>query len=377
MKKASKTLAVLLSVLLLFSFGTTVFADETSAPDFDAASSSTESSAEPSDEPSAAPETSESSESSEVSAPESAEPETSGTESSSTESSEESAVTETKVQTYANTGEEPVAKIGETPYASLQEAVNAASASDQATTITLVADIADIHASDIVTIPSEANLTLDMNEKKITVASDFMGRPLINEGTLTITGNGTIDSSASDTKGYGAVDNYGVLTIENGTFTGSVNASGASIKNRPDATLTIYDGLSTVRSPPYIMPERPIFTVVLLTAGPAQAAILAVGVIRFKVIWMPMGNHRNYTSMTELLSAFRAPFPLRPVIPKFKTVLLKQWLAATIRTATLLFMHCISPVNLVKSKAIFMAEPLNLLLKLQRSSETVTMAAIS
>ena len=243
MKKASKTLAVLLSVLLLFSFGTTVFADETSAPDFDAASSSTESSAEPSDEPSAAPETSEVSESSEVSAPESAEPETSGTESSSTESSEESAVTETKVQTYANAGEEPVAKIGETPYASLQEAVNAASASDQATTITLVADIADIHASDIVTIPSEANLTLDMNEKKITVASDFTGRPLINRGTLTITGNGTIDSSASNTGGYGAVDNYGVLTIENGTFTGSVNASGASIKNRPDATLTIYDGL--------------------------------------------------------------------------------------------------------------------------------------
>ena len=243
MKKASKTLAVLLSVLLLFSFGTTVFADETSVPDFDAASSSTESSAEPSDEPSAAPETSEVSESSEVSAPESAEPETSGTESSSTESSEESAVTETKVQTYANAGEEPVAKIGETPYASLQEAVNAASASDQATTITLVADIADIHASDIVTIPSEANLTLDMNEKKITVASDFTGRPLINRGTLTITGNGTIDSSASNTGGYGAVDNYGVLTIENGTFTGSVNASGASIKNRPDATLTIYDGL--------------------------------------------------------------------------------------------------------------------------------------
>ena len=36
-----------------------------------------------------------------------------------------------------------------------------------------------------------------------------------------------------------------------------------------------------------------------------------------------MGNRLNYTSMTELLSAFRAPFPLRPVIPKFKTVSFK------------------------------------------------------
>lgn len=34
----------------------------------------------------------------------------------------------------------------------------------------------------------------------------------------------------------------GTLTIENGTYTGSVDASGASIKNRPDSVLKIQDG---------------------------------------------------------------------------------------------------------------------------------------
>ena len=58
-----------------------------------------------------------------------------------------------------------------------------------------------------------------------------------------IEGNGTIDSSMSDLGGYGAVDNYGTLIINNGIFTGSVNASGASIKNRPDCTVTINGGV--------------------------------------------------------------------------------------------------------------------------------------
>lgn len=52
MKKASKTLAVLLSVLLLFSFGTTVFADETTVPVSDPTPEVT-SSPEPSTEPGA------------------------------------------------------------------------------------------------------------------------------------------------------------------------------------------------------------------------------------------------------------------------------------------------------------------------------------
>ena len=47
---------------------------------------------------------------------------------------------------------------------------------------------------------------------------------------LTVTGNGTIDTSASIYGGYGAIDNYGTLTIENGTYTGAKLANGATIK---------------------------------------------------------------------------------------------------------------------------------------------------
>ena len=110
------------------------------------------------------------------------------------------------------------------------------------TRIELTGNITGFTTDDIITIQKGQNIVLDMNGYSITVADDFYGRPLMNYGTLTMTGDGTIDSSASNTGGYGAIDNYGTLTIENGTYTGSVNASGSSIKNRAGKTLTIYGG---------------------------------------------------------------------------------------------------------------------------------------
>ena len=124
----------------------------------------------------------------------------------------------------------------------LKTAIENAPKDGSQVTITLDADISDMSTDQIVTIAEGQNILLDMAEHSIKVASAFAGRPIRNEGTLTVTGNGTIDSSNSNTGGYGAIDNYGTLTIENGTFTGSVNASGASIKNRPDGDLTIKDG---------------------------------------------------------------------------------------------------------------------------------------
>ena len=126
-------------------------------------------------------------------------------------------------------------------YSALKQAIEAASDGKE-TTVTLAGDIAGMTTEQIITIPENKNIILDMEGHSITVASDFTGRPIVNKGTLTVTGNGTIDASASKTGGYGAIDNYGTLTIENGTYTGSVDASGASIKNRPDSVLTIRDG---------------------------------------------------------------------------------------------------------------------------------------
>lgn len=69
-----------------------------------------------------------------------------------------------------------------------------------------------------------------MAGNSITVESDFEGRPIVNEGTLTVTGNGIIDSSASE-NGLGAINNKGTLTIENGTYRGAVYGSGSGIRN--------------------------------------------------------------------------------------------------------------------------------------------------
>ncbi|NGM18214.1 hypothetical protein GMI70_09480 [Eggerthellaceae bacterium zg-893] len=81
-----------------------------------------------------------------------------------------------------------------------------------------------------------------MNGKKITVGESFTGRPIVNNGELTVDGNGTIDASASSTNGYGAIRNDGTLTIMNGTFIGGKHAGGASLRNGNDSTLTVYDG---------------------------------------------------------------------------------------------------------------------------------------
>ena len=133
----------------------------------------------------------------------------------------------------------PVAEMGGAVYDSLQNAFDAAVPGTPAT----VKLLSSFQTGSSFVIEKGQDITLDMNGHSITVTSNFEGRPIFNYGTLVITGNGVIDASASDTDGYGAVDNYGVLTIENGTFTGSVNASGASIKNRPGSDLTIRDGL--------------------------------------------------------------------------------------------------------------------------------------
>lgn len=127
-------------------------------------------------------------------------------------------------------------------YTTLAEAVDVAQDND---TVTLLKDIAGFTTADIVTIPAGKTLTLDMNGKSITTEADFSGRPIINEGTLMVTGNGTIDSSSS-IDGLGAINNKGTLTIENGTYKGAKYASGSAVRNTgSSAVLTIQDGSFT------------------------------------------------------------------------------------------------------------------------------------
>ena len=139
---------------------------------------------------------------------------------------------------------ETVAKIGGSSYDSLAAAV--ASVPDngtEATTIVLTDNIV-MSTDDIVTISAGMNVVLDMNGHSITVADNFSGRPIVNNGALTITGNGTIDSSMA-TDGRGSVNNdaTGTLTIENGTFRGNLENGYANVWNAGTAYFKggIYD----------------------------------------------------------------------------------------------------------------------------------------
>lgn len=138
--------------------------------------------------------------------------------------------------TAANTSY--VAEVDGQQYETLQAAVDAVTGE---ASIKLIDSIV-AKKDEIVTIPAGKTVTLDMAGNSITVESDFEGRPIVNEGTLTVTGNGIIDSSASE-NGLGAINNKGTLTIENGTYRGAVYGSGSGIRNTgKDAVLTIEDG---------------------------------------------------------------------------------------------------------------------------------------
>ena len=131
-----------------------------------------------------------------------------------------------------------VAEVGGQQYETLQAAVDAVTGE---ASIKLIDSIV-AKKDEIVTIPAGKTVTLDMAGNSITVESDFEGRPIVNEGTLTVTGNGIIDSSASE-NGLGAINNKGTLTIENGTYRGAVYGSGSGMRNTgKDAVLTFEDG---------------------------------------------------------------------------------------------------------------------------------------
>lgn len=108
-----------------------------------------------------------------------------------------------------------VAKVGNTYYKTLAEAVSAADNN----TVTLLKDSAE----DVV-IPAGKTVTLDLNGKKLTNVS---GHTITNNGTLFVTGNGTVDNIAH---GKGALYNNtgATATLNGGTFTRSAEKGTAS-----------------------------------------------------------------------------------------------------------------------------------------------------
>lgn len=135
-----------------------------------------------------------------------------------------------------------VAMIGNQKYETLQKAFEAVPDKEKVR-IVIQKDIKDLKTEDIATLESGKSIILDMNGKSITVASEgFKGRPIVNNGTMTVTGNGIISSENAKENGLGAIDNFGTLTIENGKYFGSVKSGASAIRNKETGKVTIKDG---------------------------------------------------------------------------------------------------------------------------------------
>ena len=161
-----------------------------------------------------------------------------------------------------------VAKIGETPYATLADAV-AAVADNTATTITLIDNVA---LNETLTIPEGKTVTIDLNGKSISMEESIVttAYALNNLGTLTLkdsVGTGSVNArgiyngygnggdnvatakiivesgtyNAKGTNGGAAIFNYGIAEINGGSFT---SIGGYSLNNQAGSSMTIADGVT-------------------------------------------------------------------------------------------------------------------------------------
>ena len=161
-----------------------------------------------------------------------------------------------------------VAKIGETPYATLADAV-AAVADNTATTITLIDNVA---LNETLTIPEGKTVTIDLNGKSISMEESIVttAYALNNLGTLTLkdsVGTGSVNArgiyngygnggdnvatakiivesgtyNAKGTNGGAAIFNYGIVEINGGSFT---SIGGYSLNNQAGSSMTIADGVT-------------------------------------------------------------------------------------------------------------------------------------
>lgn len=123
-----------------------------------------------------------------------------------------------------------VASIGNTEYATLAEAITAASNA----TVTLLAN-----TTESVNIPADKTITLNLNGNDITAADSHA---IENHGNLTIIGSGTVSTSKS---GKAALANYpdAVANVNGGTY---ISSGWYIIKNL--GTMTI-DGAVTLKKP--------------------------------------------------------------------------------------------------------------------------------
>ena len=133
-----------------------------------------------------------------------------------------------------------VAKIGDTPYATLADAV-AAVADNTATTITLIDNVT---LTEPLTIPAGKTVTLDLNGKTINGAFNGSSTTnhiyaLENRGTLTITDTSAEQNGAINSRG---IYNYGSLTLNAGKIAAIDGNGGYAVNNKSGSTFVMNGG---------------------------------------------------------------------------------------------------------------------------------------
>jgi len=158
------------------------------------------------------------------------------------ETTEETVVEATEIQpAMVMATEEVAAKNGVVKSVGTAEDLNKAVLEAQDGVETTIQLTEDIVVEKPMTVKEGQNIILDMDGHEITVTESFSTRIFTNNGTLTIKGNGKVDVTAAGANGYGAVNNFGTLTVVNGEYIG-VKASNASVfYNRNGGTATFID----------------------------------------------------------------------------------------------------------------------------------------
>lgn len=105
-------------------------------------------------------------------------------------------------------------------------------------TVRLANDITREATDAQIIVAAGKSVVLDLNGHTLSLLTNG-ARGMSNNGSLTITGNGTITDGPEITEAWGLIDNYGTLLIENGTFLDYGQGGGAALKNRPGASMTI------------------------------------------------------------------------------------------------------------------------------------------
>ncbi len=114
-------------------------------------------------------------------------------------------------------------------------------------TINLTDDIEQTYGeNDYMWVNAGWTVTLNLAGHTLVLRNDGM-RGMRNNGTLIVTGAGTITDTTNDTmnEAWGLIDNYGTLTIENGTIIDYGQGGGAALKNRPGGVMNLNGGTVT------------------------------------------------------------------------------------------------------------------------------------